>query len=93
MRQFNDMFVRGDALLKPEYVAKFKDDLPLLIVHGTNDNINDIKGSEQFFKLVPNDLGNKHLEKIEKGRHSLFIENDELFKLIFKRVIDFLNEN
>ena len=42
------MFVRGDALLKPEYVAKFKDDLPLLIVHGTNDNINDIKGSEQF---------------------------------------------
>ena len=33
---------------KPEYVAKFKDDLPLLIVHGTNDNINDIKGSEQF---------------------------------------------
>ena len=93
VRQFNDMFVRGDALLKPEYVAKFKDDLPLLIVHGTNDNINDIKGSEQFFKLVPNDLGNKHLEKIEKGRHSLFIENDELFKLIFKRVVDFLNEN
>ncbi|EMG49625.1 (Monoglyceride) lipase, putative [Candida maltosa Xu316] len=33
VRQFNDMFVRGEKLLDPKYAALFKNELPLLIIH------------------------------------------------------------
>ena len=92
IRQFHDMFARGEALLKPEYAIKFNKDVPLLILHGDDDNINDIKGSRKFIQLLK-DQDNKKLTEIKQGRHSLFIENDELFKDIFRIVLDFLDSN
>lgn len=89
--QFNDMFKRGKDLLDPEYSKKFDTNIALLIVHGTHDYINDIKGSEEFFPLLPSNM-NKVFDRIDAGRHSLFVENDELFKLVFKKVVDFLHE-
>ncbi|CAI5757385.1 unnamed protein product [Candida verbasci] len=88
--QYDDMFKRGFELLKPEYVAKFDKDISVLIVHGTTDFINDSKGSEKFFNLLPNDV-DKQFELIKEGRHSLFNENDELFKIVLKYVVDFLD--
>lgn len=88
--QFNDMFKRGKDLLNPAYAAKFDRNIAVYILHGTNDRINDIKGSEQFFNLLPDNV-NKVFDKIDAGRHSLFIENDELYKLIYKKVLDFLD--
>lgn len=91
LAQFNDMFKRGKDLLNPEYAQKFDTNIALLIVHGTHDYINDIKGSEEFFPLLPENM-NKVIDRIDAGRHSLFVENDELFKLVFKKVTDFLQE-
>lgn len=88
-RQFYDMFARGERLLDPAYVAKFDKDIKLLILHGTDDNINSIVASKKFFELVP-DTVNKQFEAVEGGRHSLLIERDEIFEKVFKIIIDFL---
>ncbi|KAI3403005.2 hypothetical protein KGF56_004258 [Candida oxycetoniae] len=86
--QFNDMFKRGKDLLNREYVGKFDKNISLLILHGTHDYINDIKGSEEFFELLPDDR-NKSFDKVDAGRHSLFIENDKVYKLVFDKVLAF----
>ncbi|KAI5954522.1 hypothetical protein KGF54_002297 [Candida jiufengensis] len=89
--QFNDMFKRGSDLLNPEYVKKWDPSISVLIIHGTNDYINDIIGSEEFFEILPSNI-NKVFDRIEGGRHSLFIENDEMYQIIAKKVLDFLHE-
>lgn len=94
IRQFHDMFARGEDLLRPEYAAHFDKDIPVLVVHGDDDHINDIRASRKFVALFKDQQdNNKKLTEISKGRHSLFIENDEMFKEIFKIVIEFLDSN
>lgn len=89
VRQFNDMFVRGDLLQDKLHVAKFKQDVPVLVLHGTNDNINDIEGSKKFIQLLPQQV-DKEIVPVTDGRHSLFIENEQVFKVVFDKVVSFL---
>lgn len=90
VRQFNDMFVRGDLLQTKSHVAKFHKDVPVLVLHGTRDQINDIEGSKKFVALLP-DAVEKEFVPIADGRHSLFIENEEIFQVVFDKVLSFLN--
>lgn len=89
VRQFNDMFVRGDLLRTQSHVAKFKPDVPVLVLHGTGDNINDIEGSKKFISLLPAAV-EKEFVPITDGRHSLFIENEQIFQTVFDKVVAFL---
>lgn len=89
VRQFNDMFERGDLLLSRSHVAKFKQDVPVLVLHGTRDYINDIEGSKKFIALLPEAV-KKEFVPITDGRHSLFIENEQLFLTVFDKVVLFL---
>lgn len=89
VRQFNDMFVRGEKLLQKNHVSKFKKDIPVLVLHGTLDFINNIEGSKTFIKLLPEEV-DKELVPVEGGRHSLFIENEQIFQTVFDKVLSFL---
>lgn len=90
-RQFNDMFARGHILTKEDYVAKFDPKISLLVCHGTDDNVNWIKGTSTFINLLGEKINKKFLP-IQNGRHSLLIENDVIFNEVFNDVVDFLNE-
>ncbi|CAK9436898.1 uncharacterized protein LODBEIA_P14200 [Lodderomyces beijingensis] len=90
LSQFNDMFKRGTDLLDPSYAPKFDPSIAVFIIHGSSDYINDVNGSEQFFGLLPENV-NKVFDKIDGGRHSLFVENDEMYKLVLKKTLDFMN--
>ncbi|ODQ82390.1 hypothetical protein BABINDRAFT_29739 [Babjeviella inositovora NRRL Y-12698] len=89
LRQMQDMLVRGEKLLDPEYASKMKKDLPVLITHGEQDYINDIKGSRQFFDMCGST--DKKLTTYETGRHSLYLEGDEVYVPWFKDVLEFFN--
>lgn len=89
LRQLYDMFQRGEALEKPEYVRKFDPDISLLVLHGDRDYINDIEGTKKFFGLLSNNIDKKFVP-IKGGRHSLFIEREEIHEPVFKEVLEFL---
>ncbi|GEQ71274.1 hypothetical protein JCM33374_g4955 [Metschnikowia sp. JCM 33374] len=92
IRQLNDMFVRGENLLSKDHTTKYSPEIPLLVVHGTNDNINDIKSSKKFIDLLPAGIDKKFVP-VEDGRHSLFIENEEIFKDVFETTLKFLDSH
>jgi Lysophospholipase len=91
-RQFHDMFTRGAALLDPEYVGKFNPEIAVFVAHGTDDNINWIKGSEEFVALLKPNVDKKFV-KIEGGRHSLAIEKAEIFAKFWEELVGFLDKH
>lgn len=90
VRQMYDMIGRGKRLLGKEYASKFPTSIPLIILHGTNDNINYIESSKKFISILPDGV-EKEFVPVENARHSLFIENETIFKGVFNRVVKFLN--
>lgn len=92
VRQFNDMFVRGEKLTEKEYVASFDRSIPLLVLHGTTDYINDISGTKKFFALLPKDVKSEFVP-VEGGRHSLFLEREDLQDSVLAKVVEFLENN
>lgn len=91
IRQLSDMITRGEELVNKEYAAKFSPDIRLLICHGNKDYINDVEGSKKFLSVLPDSVKAEFFE-VEGGRHSLFIERDELRIPVFERVLKFLEE-
>lgn len=92
VRQFNDMFVRGEKLTDKEYVASFDRAIPLLVLHGTTDYINDISGTKKFFAVLPKDVKSEFVP-VEGGRHSLFLEREDLQDSVLAKVVEFLENN
>lgn len=91
IRQFHDMFARGLQLLDKEYSSKFSPDIKLLVIHGTDDYINDIEKSKEFVANLDKGVDSK-MVPVEKGRHSLFIEENLIFNSVFEEVLTFLNK-
>lgn len=91
-RQFQDMFVRGELLTHKDYVSKFNTSIPLLVLHGTDDNINWIKGTEKFFSLL-NDNMDKEFVPVQGARHNLFLENEKIFGEVFDKLLSFLSSH
>lgn len=92
IRQFNDMFERGWKLLDPAHVKNIHTEIPLLILHGTDDKINDIKGTEKFVKLLPEGFDAEFVA-VPEGRHSLFLEKEEILSTVFEKVLEFLGKH
>lgn len=89
--QLNDMIERGKKLVRPQYLSAFKSQIPVLIIHGEDDHINWIKGSEEFVDALKLH-GNKHLHRVKNGRHSLFIELIPIFDEVYSAVVEFLKK-
>lgn len=92
VRQFNDMFVRGEKLLQPQHVAKFDKKIPVLVFHGSTDFINNIEGTKKFVSILPDTVEHKFVE-VENGRHSLFLELAPIFNPIYTQVLEFLSSH
>lgn len=92
VRQFNDMFVRGEKLLDKAHVAKFSESIPVQIFHGTIDYINNIEGSKKFIEILPKNV-DKRFVSVEGGRHSLFLERAEIFDPFYRQVLEFLDSH
>ncbi|RLV94534.1 Monoglyceride lipase [Spathaspora sp. JA1] len=90
IRQFHDMFVRGDQLLIPDLVKKFNPKVPVLVIHGDKDYINDIEGSAKFIKLLP-EVVDKKFVRNEGGRHSNYLESEKIYKVALDSTIEFFN--
>lgn len=91
IRQFNDMFNRGWKLLDPAHVKKLHGDIPLLVMHGSDDKINDIKGTQMFVKLLPDDAKYEFVT-VPNGRHSIFLEKEEIVAPVLDKVLEFLGK-
>lgn len=89
VRQFNDMFVRGWKLLKDSHVKQFSPDIPVLVMHGTDDNINDIEGSQRFMKLLPSTVTSEFVA-VPDARHSIFIEKENILSKVMDKILDFM---
>lgn len=92
IRQINDMFKRGWKLREPSHVQKWKADVPLLVFHGTEDEINDIAGTEKFFKLVPESV-DREFVSVSGSKHSVFIEKEEIVANVIEKVLEFLGKH
>lgn len=91
LRQLSDMILRGEKLTKESYVANFDPDIKVLILHGTDDFINSIEGSAKFISLSPKDVL-KEFYRIAGGKHSLFIESEDILEDVFAKVVSFLEK-
>ncbi|KAI9592908.1 Alpha/Beta hydrolase protein [Syncephalis fuscata] len=80
LRTLKDVLENGDALLNKRY-ATFK--TPLLLVHGTHDEITCPDSSQEFFNKLPEDL-DKTLLLLEENRHEVHneLEKEDFFKTI-----------
>lgn len=92
IRLFNDMFARGDLLKKPAHVKNWSPSIPLLLIHGNDDSINDYKYSKKFYEYLPKGIDKEYYE-IEGGRHSTFIESDEITEKVLDKVVSFLESH
>lgn len=89
LAQLYDMLSRGEKLLDQEYGTKFTP--PLIIVHGEKDQINWIKASEKFYNNLPNKT-DKTFHPIKDGKHSLFIEREEVYQPVLQKVVSFVDQ-
>lgn len=62
--------------------------LPVLVVHGDQDTLTDVRGSQRFFEMLPVD--DKTLEIVEGGYHELL--NDEPRDEVRQLILDWLQE-
>ncbi|TDL16119.1 lysophospholipase [Rickenella mellea] len=73
LKGISDMLGGGEALLKSDY-QHWPADLPLLLVHGTEDRVTSFKGSEQLFENLT--AKDKTFTPYQGGYHELHNEPD-----------------
>ncbi|KAK9475607.1 Alpha/Beta hydrolase protein [Lipomyces japonicus] len=73
-KQIADMLARGQKLLNKSYVSQIVN-RPILVIHGTGDQINLYDASKQFVDSIPVD--DKTLITIEGGYHELHHDTDK----------------
>ncbi|CAH2355044.1 monoglyceride lipase [[Candida] railenensis] len=89
---FHDLFQRGSMLLTKNYMKKFPSNLSIMILHGEDDVVNFIEGSKKAYSLINTKAG-KEFVTVPGARHALFIEREELFELVFNKVVSFMHQH
>lgn len=84
-----DAIARGLKLMDPEYVKDLVK-VPVLIIHGVNDKINDIEGSRKYAEILPCQV---NLVEHPESMHSVFLENKKIRKETMKDVLEWLDAN
>ncbi|EIN06778.1 lysophospholipase [Punctularia strigosozonata HHB-11173 SS5] len=73
LRQLRDMLNHGEQLLWNDY-KDWPKDLPVLLIHGTEDKVTSCKSTEEFFQNLP--AQDKKLSLYPGGYHELHNEPD-----------------
>lgn len=92
LRQANDFFKRGEALVDPEWVSNFSQNIYVCVLHGDSDNINWDRGSERFMELLP-EKTTKEFHHIDGGLHSMYMERETVRVEFFEKVFLFLDSH
>ncbi|KAH3673107.1 hypothetical protein WICPIJ_009913 [Wickerhamomyces pijperi] len=94
LRQGHDFIARGEKLVKKDHVAKFKKDLPVLVIHGADDKINQPAGSEKFCQLAKQvGVEDVELKIIKNARHTLFCEKPEIYEETENTILQWLDKH
>ncbi|GMM34239.1 acylglycerol lipase [Saccharomycopsis crataegensis] len=88
---FHGMFQRGSKLLDPDHLKNQEKKVPILIVHGEDDKINDYKASEKFVNMTPAE--DVTLKGFSGTGHSLFLERPEVYEQVTKTVFEWLESH
>ncbi|KAF6763006.1 Alpha/Beta hydrolase protein [Ephemerocybe angulata] len=87
LKGLSDMLSNSEALLRSSY-RRWPKDLPLFIVHGTDDKVTSHRSSEAFHKTI--DAVSKKLTLIEGGFHELQNEPDGVKERLVDEIIQFV---
>ncbi|KAH3676053.1 hypothetical protein WICMUC_002350 [Wickerhamomyces mucosus] len=91
LRQSYDFIVRGEKLMKKDYVQNFSK--PVLILHSKEDRVNSIEGTKKFYNLISH-INDKEFHVIEKdAQHTLFAETDDVYEEVEKIIVDWLKKH
>lgn len=92
LRQADDFFKRGEALVDPEWVSKFSRDISVCVLHGDADKINWDRGSERFMELLPEEV-TREFDHINGGLHSMYMDAEPVRREFFEKVFLFLDSH
>lgn len=76
-------------MLKPEYAKGFS--VPLLLLHGDADQINDLHASKEFVDLIP--IEDKKFVAVKDSRHSIVLEREEIYEGAKAEYLDWLSKH
>lgn len=68
--------IRGENLLDSTYAKDFS--VPLLILHGDQDQINDHEASKKFVEIIP--IPDKKFVSVKDSRHSIALEKQHIYE-------------
>lgn len=94
MGESKDFILRGRKLLDPSFYSQIDKQLPVLICHGDDDNINDCEASMKFIAGLNSIEGmqNKSLEVYKDGRHCLHAEVEPIAQKLADDLLQFLDK-
>ncbi|KAF9529791.1 Alpha/Beta hydrolase protein [Crepidotus variabilis] len=90
LRGLNDMLTKADWLFATGH-SEWKKDLPVLIIHGTDDQVTSCKASQTFHDSLP-EGANKKIQLFEGGYHELHNEPDGVKEKLADRIIAYIEE-
>jgi acylglycerol lipase len=90
MRGVSDMLDAGGELLRSGY-QRWPKQLPLLLVHGTEDKVTSFRASQQFHERLP--ASNKTLSLNEGGYHELHNEPDGVKEKLFEECVRWIENH
>lgn len=76
-------------MLEPGYAEDFS--VPLLILHGDKDHVNDIHASEKFIDIVP--IKDKKFIPVKGSLHSIFLERQEIYDEAEAHLLEWLSSH
>lgn len=88
--QLNNMVARGSDLLYGD-ISTINPNVRILILHADGDCVTSLKALEKFIERVKLPKENKKFVKVENACHSLFIEDDKIYKNVIGLMTEFLN--
>ncbi|KIY46013.1 alpha/beta-hydrolase [Fistulina hepatica ATCC 64428] len=91
LRGIRDMLIEGENLLYIHY-SKWPPNLPLLIVHGTDDMVTSVSASQEFHDKLPSHV-DKRISLFQGGYHELQNEPGGVRERLADEIIQFVNEH
>ncbi|KAL4068655.1 Alpha/Beta hydrolase protein [Scleroderma yunnanense] len=90
LKGLSDMLDGGENLLRKDYV-RWPKQLPLLLVHGSEDKVTSFKASEQFHGVLAAD--DKHFSAYTNGFHELHNEPDGVKERLIEECITWVERH
>lgn len=89
-RQMYDMFARGALLMDAAHVERFVP-RPVAVFHSNTDYINDVEGSREFLRLLPESVPRSKLYEYTDMAHSITHETPDRIFRVFTDLCEFID--